>query len=88
MGRLPEKEVIELMMMRVFLGFAKIFLGVGVKRLLAAERAEIIGLSLVFGCTGSGGGIDIHVADWIMYCGCHRLSPFGNYDCPFNGLNC
>lgn len=78
----------ELMMMRVFLGFAEIFLRIGIKRLLATKRAEIICLPFVFGRAGGGGGIDIHVAYWIMYCGCHNLSPFGNYSCPFNGLHC
>lgn len=76
MGRLPEEKGRELMMMRVFIGFAEILLGIGVKRLLATKRAKIIRLPLVFGCAGSGGGIDIHVANGVMHSGCHKEVSF------------
>lgn len=76
MGRLPEEKGRELMMMRVFIGFAEILLGVCVKSLLAAERAEIIGLPVVFRRPSSGGGINIHMADGVMYGGCHKQISF------------
>lgn len=68
------------MMVGVFVGFSKILLGFLVKGFLATERAEIIRLPLVFGYTGSGGGIDIHVANGIVYSGSHKRVSFSlNY---------
>ncbi len=79
MGRLPEEKRMELMMMRVFMSLAEILLGIGIKRLLAAKRAKIIRLPLVFGCAGSSSGVDIHVANGVMYSGCHKLVSFPLY---------
>jgi len=58
-------------MMCVFVGFAKIFLGFLVESLLATERTEVIGLTLILGCASGGCGGNVHAADGIMYCSCH-----------------
>lgn len=73
MDRLPEEKRFELMMMFVLIGLVEILLGIGVKRLLAAERAEVISLPLEFGRTGSSRGIDIHVANGVMNGCSHKL---------------
>ena len=65
-----------LVMMRVFVGFAEVFLRLLVECLLASERAEVIGLPVIFRRASGGGGIDIHVADGIVYSGCHNLVSF------------
>ncbi|MDP1714924.1 MAG: hypothetical protein Q8L41_09275 [Anaerolineales bacterium] len=52
-------------MVNVFVGFAKIFFRVLVKSLLATERAEIIGLPVVFGLASGGRGVNVHAADGI-----------------------
>ena len=67
-----------LVLMLVF--FTEILFGFLVEGLLAAERTEVIGLTVVFGCACGGGGINVHVADGVMYGSCHTLSPFGDQD--------
>jgi hypothetical protein len=67
-------------MVLVLACIANILRGFLVKGRFASERAEVIGLSFVFGCAGSGNGVDIHVADRIMYSDCHTLSPFLELD--------
>lgn len=66
----------ELMLMRVFISFAEILFGFLVKRLLAAKRAKVVGLPFVFGCAGSGGGVNIHMADGVMHSSCHKQVSF------------
>jgi len=61
------------MMMRVFVNFADILIWFVVEGLLAAQGTEIIGLALVFGLTGRGCGVNIHVTDGIVHCCCHRF---------------
>lgn len=61
-------------MVRMFVGFAKILLGVFIKRLFTSERAEIISLSFVFRCASRGCGVNVHTADGVMYCVCHSFS--------------
>ena len=84
MARLNDRPFEEkkngLVMMSVFVSFAQIFLRLFVKRLLAAKRTEVIGLSIVFRRTSCGRGVYVHVADGIVYSSCHRLSPFVRYD--------
>ncbi len=65
-----------LVMMSVLVCLAKILLRVLVESFLAAERTEVIGLSVVFRCASGGDWINVHAADGIVYCSCHRLSPF------------
>ena len=64
-----------LMMVCVFVGFAKILLRFFVKSLFTTERAEVIGLPVVLGLASGGGGVNIHAADGIMYSSCHWWSP-------------
>jgi len=63
----------DLMMVGVFVGFSEILLGFLVEGLLATERAEIIGLAFIFRCASGCGGVDVHSADGIVYCCCHRF---------------
>ena len=65
-----------LVLMRVFASFAKIFFRLLIESLLAAERTEVVGLSLVFGLASGSRRVNIHVADGVMYGSCHLLSPF------------
>jgi len=62
-----------LMVVFVLIGFAKILLRLLVEGLLTTERAKVIGLSFVLGCASGGRGINVHVADGIMYCSRHRF---------------
>ena len=68
------------MVMLVFVRFANVFFRVLIEGFLTTERAKVIGLSFVFGCACGGGGVNIHVADWVMYGNCHRSSPFVEQD--------
>ena len=54
---------------------AQILLRILIKRPLASKRTKIIGLSLVFRCASSCCGINIHVANGIMY-GCRHVYSF------------
>ena len=54
-----------LVMMRVVVGFAKILLGFLVERHLIAERAEVVGLTLVLRRASGGRGVNVHAADGI-----------------------
>ena len=63
-----------LVLMIVF--FTEILFRVLIERLLASERAEVIRLPVIFRRASGGGGIDIHVADGIVYSGCHKLVSF------------
>lgn len=60
-------------MLRVFIGFAEIFLRFLVEGLFTTKRAEVIRLPFILGCACSGCGINVHTADGIMYCSCHRF---------------
>ena len=60
--------------------FAEIFLRALIEGRLAAKRAEVISLPLVFGCASRCGRVNIHMADGVMYGSCHTLSPFGDQD--------
>lgn len=64
------------MLVTVLMLCAQILLRVLVESLLASERTEVVGLSLVLGCTSGSGGINVHAAARIMYGGCHTLFPF------------
>jgi hypothetical protein len=46
----------KLMLMSVFVGLAEIFFRLFIKSLLAAKRAEVIGLSIVFRCPAAVAG--------------------------------
>jgi hypothetical protein len=65
-----------LAMMNVFVCFTEILLRVLVESLLAAQRTEVISLFFVFGLASGGCWVNVHTADGIVYCSCHRLSPF------------
>ena len=69
------------MVMYVFAGCAEVFLRILVEGSLATQRAEVIGLSFVFRRPRCSGGIDIHVADWIVYGGCHNVPSIPVKDC-------
>ena len=51
----------------MFVLFAEILLRILIEGFLASRRAEVIGLSLVFGRSSRGGGVNVHVADGVMY---------------------
>jgi len=56
-------------MVYVFVRIAEIFFRLFVKGLLATERTEVVDLPFILGCAGCGGGINVHVTDWVMH-GC------------------
>ena len=64
------------MVMLVFVRFANVFFRVLVEGFLAAKGTEVVGLSLILGRAGGGGGVNIHVANRVVYSSCHKLSPF------------
>ena len=53
-----------------------VLLGILVKGIFAACRAEIIRLSFVLRFPSGSVGIDIHAANRVFYCIRHLLSPF------------
>ena len=55
------------MLVCVFVGFAEIFLRLFIKRLLTTKRAEVIGLSFVFGRASGGRGVNVHMTNRIVY---------------------
>ena len=67
---------IDLVMMSVFTLLTEILFGIFIKGLLASQRAEIIGLSFVFGRTRCGCRVDIHSTNRVMNCICHVIYPF------------
>jgi len=67
-------------MVCVFVRFSKILLRFLVEGFLTTERAKIISLPFILRCASSGCGVNIHAANGIMYCSCHRLSPFVGFD--------
>jgi hypothetical protein len=73
-----------LMLMGVLASFAKILFRFLVEGFLAAKRAEVVGLAFVFGLASGSRGVNVHSADGIMYCSCHRLSPFVGFDYHIN----
>ena len=59
-----------------------ILLGVLIKGLFAARRAEVIGLSFIFRLSGRGRGVNVHATYGIFNCSCHKLVSFSfNYVC-------
>ena len=64
------------MFVRVFVTLTKILFRVFIEGRLASRRAEVIGLSFIFGCSCDGGGVNIHVANGIMYGISHGKFPF------------
>ena len=51
----------------MFVLFAEILLRIFIEGFLASRRAEVIGLSFVFGRSSRGCGVNVHVADGVMY---------------------
>jgi hypothetical protein len=70
-GHLRRSELVVTLFLLI--SFADIFFRLLVEGLLASERAEVIGLSFVFGRACRGGGINVHVADGIVNSGGHWL---------------
>ena len=58
-------------MVFVFIRITEIFLRILIEGFLAARRAKVIGVSIVFRGPGSCGRIDVHVANGVMYSSCH-----------------
>lgn len=61
------------MLVDVFVSFSEILFRFLVEGFLAPKRAEVIGLAFVLGCASGGRAVNIHSANGIMYCSCHRF---------------
>ena len=69
-------RITEISVLMCRFALAEILLRLFIEGLLATQRAEIIGLAFILGCASRSGRINVHAADGIMYCSCHRFSPF------------
>ena len=52
--------------MLLIMFLAEIFLRIFIEGSLTTRRAEVIGLSFIFGCSGGSRGVNIHAADRVV----------------------